>query len=764
LATFVPGGFMKKVGIAIGVIILLLIVAVVIFAATFDVNRYRGTIQSEVQQRLGRQVTLGEMNLKIFPPRFRVENVAIADDPAFNKQKPFVQAQQLDVAVKLMPLLHKSVEVDSLTLARPSVELIKNAQGVWNFASIGQNPQQAQTPPAQPQPGAPAKQKQPSTPAQTQPAPSSTPQQPSSSEQQFSLGKLVIRDGQVALTDQQSKKPRSVYDHIDVTLTNFEPNHPFDIDAAAHLPGAGNQEVRLQGTGGPMVPGQPAATPFHGTLNLKQVAIAGLAKFLDSPALVNTDGILSGQTKISSDSGKMSANGSLNVQNAKIHGLDLGYPVALDYNVSNDVPQDLLTVHNATVKLGATPLVVSGTVNSKPTPAQIDLNLKGSNVSIAEAARLASAYGVAFAPGTTVTGTVNANVQARGAMDKPALNGTINGSNIQMTGKDVPQPVQVPAINLALTPTEVRSNNFNVTSAGTTINTQFNLRQYTSPNPVIDATLKAPNAQLPAVLAMAKAWGVTSLDKVNGAGTLNLDMHAVGPVKSLDQNALMRAVNGNLNLNFNNVRYSGADISHELGAIAGFLGKTGPTSKGVTDILKMTGNILVKSGVAQTNNLQAVLDIGTIAMSGTADLASQALNLTANAVLNKDFTQKVGGTNMGGYLQTALANNQGEMVIPVLITGTMQNPKFQPDMQKVAQMKLKGLLPSASNPAGGVSGILGGLLGQKGGQQAQPAKPGQPGQAAQPAQQNPTQDAVQQVIGLFGKKKQQQQQQPPPKK
>src|SRR5947207_11799057 len=106
---------MRKVAIVIGIIILIIIVAAVVFAATFDVNRYRGTIQSELQKRLGRQVTLGEMNLKFFPPRFRVENVSIADDPAFRTQKPFVQAQQLDVAVKLMPLLHKAVEVDSLT-------------------------------------------------------------------------------------------------------------------------------------------------------------------------------------------------------------------------------------------------------------------------------------------------------------------------------------------------------------------------------------------------------------------------------------------------------------------------------------------------------------------------------------------------------------------------------------------------------------------------------------------------------------------------
>jgi hypothetical protein len=239
-----------------------------------------------------------------------------------------------------------------------------------------------------------------------------------------------------------------------------------------------------------------------------------------------------------------------------------------------------------------------------------------------------------------------------------------------MTGKDVPQPVQVPAINLALTPAEVRSNNFNVTSAGTTVNTQFTMRQYTSPNPIIDATLKAPNAQLPALLSMAKAYGVTSLDKVTGAGTLNLDMHAVGPVKSLKQNELMRAVNGNLNLNFNNVKYTGADLTHELGAIAGFLGKTAPSSKGVTNILKMTGNIPVRNGVAQTNNLQALLDIGTIAITGTADLASQALNMRANAVLGKDFSQKIGGGGLEVLRHLKKHSNFSSIPIVVLTTST----------------------------------------------------------------------------------------------
>src|SRR5438477_754782 len=749
---------MRKVALVIGIIILIIIVAAVVFAATFDVNKYRGTIQSELEKRLGRQVTLGDMHVSLLPPRFRVQSLAIADDPRLKSEKPFVQAQELDVAVKLLPLIHKSIEVSSLDLQRPTVELIKNPQGVWNFASIGQNEQQSST-------NAPAthEQQQPANkpPAGKQPSQTpSQPNQPNNGGNQFALDKLVIQDGQVAITDQQAKTPRTVYDHIDVTLKNFTPNQPFTVDAAAHLPGSGAQEVRLQGEGGPVVQGQPAATPFHGTLSLKQVGVADLSKFLNSPALVNTEGTLSGETKIVNEGGKLTASGQTNIQNAKIHGIDLGYPIAAQYDVTDELLADLLTIRNTTVKLGPTPLFINGTVNSKDTPAQLNVNLKANNVSIAEMAKLAASSGMALTPGTTVTGNVNADINARGPADKPGLIGTVNGSNIQMSGKDAPQPVQIPAINLNLTPAQIQSNNFNVTSGGTTVNAQFALRDYLAKTPLVDATLKAPNAALPALLSMAKAYGVKGVDKINGAGTLNLDMHAAGPLRAISSDEIMKALNGTLNLNFNNVKYSGADINHELASIAGFLNKSNTASQGFTNILRMTGNVLVKNGIAQTNNLQALLDLGNLGVAGTANFVTQELNLHATAVLSKDFTQKIGGNSVGGFMQTALANNQGELVVPALITGTFSNPRFAPDVQQVAQMKLKGFVPNFNNPAGAVQGLLGNLLGQQAQQQQNQQRQSSPQQTEQ-QQQNP----VQQLIGIFGKKKQQQQQtQPPPQK
>jgi len=700
---------MRKVLIGVGVFIVLVIAGLLIFVATFDVNQYRGSIQSQMEKRLDRKVTLGGMHLSLFPPRFRVQSVQISDDSEFS-EAPFVKAQELNVSVQLMPLLHKDVEIDSLNLERPVVNLIKNGAGVWNFDSIGQGTNTPQT---------------------------------SSSGQSFTLGALTITDGQLSILDQTKGKTPSVYDHIDVALKNFSPAKPFSVDASVRLAGS-SQEAKLSGEGGPIVNGNPVATPFHGTLTLKQIGLSDFAKFMNSSVLEGTDGIISGETKINSQSGKLMAQGQTEIQNAKVRGMELGFPVVAQYDLTDDLAAELLSIQSLLLKLGSTPLQMSGTVNTKPTPALLDLKAKATNISIAEAAKLAAASGMALSQGTTATGNVNANIEAHGPANKPALNGTITGSNIQLSGKSVPQPIQIPSVNLNLTASQVQSNSFNVTSGGTTLNTQFTLRNYQSPTPNVDATVRAPNAQLPAILAMAKAYGVTSLDKVSGEGTMNLNLRATGPVKSLTSAEIRRALNGTVDLNFNNVKYAGANIGRELSTIAGFLNANAGSQStgGTTNISKLTGNILVKNGLAQTNNLNAVLDIGNLAAVGTANLVDETLNLRVTAVLSQATSQKVGGNSIGGYMQTALANNQGELVVPALVTGTFSNPKFAPDVQQIAQMKLKGLVPNLQNP-GSLAGALQGLLG------GPKSAAGTPPQGQPPTPENP----LQQMLGIFGKKK-----------
>jgi uncharacterized protein involved in outer membrane biogenesis len=719
---------MRKFVVAVSLFVLLGAASLVAFATIFDVNQYRPTIQSKLEKRLGRSVTLGEVHLGFFPPRFRVQNPAVGDDSRFSPDAPFVKAQEMGVSFKLLPLLRRQIEISSLNLERPSVNLIKNAAGVWNFASLGR-------------PSVSDKPSEPGTPS------------PSPPEQGFSLKELTISDGQISVLDQQKSKVPSLYDHIDITVTNFSRDKPFNVDAAAHMAGQGSQQARLQGKGGPLVRGNPVATPFRGTLALKQVGISDLSKFLNSPVLNGTDGTVSGEIKISNESGRLTAQGETQVQNGKLRGMELGYPISAQYDLTDDQAAQMLTIRNLTLKLGQTPLTASGTVNSKSSPAILDLNVKTNNIPIAEAAKLAAASGFALSQGTTATGNANVDLQVRGSADRPALNGTVVANNIQLSGRDVAQPIQIQSMNLSLTPTQVQSNRFNVASGGTALTAEFALRDYQSPRPVVDATVRATNAQLPAILSMAKAYGVNSLDKVNGAGTMNLDLRAVGPLRSINTTEIIRTLSGTIDLDFTNVKYSGANVSQQLAAIAGFL-NANPASQspaGVTNISKMAGKILVKNGIAETNDLQARLDIGNAGAVGIANLVDNTLNLRVTAVLSRSVSQKVGGNSIGGFMQTALANKQGELVVPVLVTGTFSNPTFAPDIQQIARMKVKGLVPNFDDPAS-ITGTLQSLLGG-------PRNFGLDSQSPEKQQiQEP--NPVQQLIELFGKKKKPNQQPP----
>jgi len=728
---------MRKVAVGIAIVILVLIVAAAVFVATFNVNKYHGTIQAELEKRVGRPVSLGDMHLGLFPPRFRVNDVVISEDPAFHTQLPFLKAQDLDISVKLLPLLSKKVEISSLNLQKPDVQLIRNRQGTWNFASLGKTNQPTSEEPsaAQPQPlGQPAAQ----------------PQAQNASAQQFSLSKLMIRDGQVSVLDEQTSHTPSVYNHIDLTLSNYVSGQPFSIEAVAHLPGTGAEEARLQGRGGPVDSAQPANTPFHGSATLNQVGVSNLSQYLHSSAFSGVDGSLSGQTKIDSSGGNITAQGGTHIDNAKVRGQALGYPIDANYDISDELASNLITLRNVAVTLGSMPIQMSGTVDAKNSPAQLNLNTKADNLQFSELEKLAALAGSSLPSGMNVTGTVNANVQARGPADKPALDGTITASNIQASGNQIAQPIQIQAINLDLTPTQIQSNPFNVVSGGTTVNTQFSLQNYLSAAPIVAATAKTTNAQLPAILSMAKAYGVKALDKVSGSGVINMDMHATGPVKSLTSQEVLKTLNGTINVNLSNVKYSGADIGHEISSIARFIQPTSSTGQGSTTISKMTGDIQVKNGIAQTNNLHAQLDWGNIAITGTATLADEALDMHGLVALSQPESQKVGGTSIGGFMQTALADKQGQLVVPVLITGTFSSPKFAPDAQQLAKMKVQGLAANLNNPSsltGALQHFVGGQTPAGSGQaQQQGQQPSNPGQPAQ--NQNP----VQHILGLFGGK------------
>ena len=518
---------MRKLGIAIAVIIVVLIAAVLIIPHLIDVNSYHGQIQSELQKRLGRQVTLGNMSLRLFPPAFDVENTTIAEDPHFATNRAFATADKLAVSVKFWPLLHKQLEVNSLELVHPHIELVRNAEGVWNFASLGQEPKPAASQKAPPQPT-----QAPTPTTTTGPSGSQAPagKQPAG---QLTLANLFINDGQVAITDLQKHQSRAVYDHIDLNVSDFAPNQQFSMKLTAHLPGEGKQAVWLEGKGGPIKEADMLNTPFDGTLRLDQVSTGAAQKFLNSQSLNGIDAVITGDAKVKNSGGKLVSNGTIKVDKARIRKVNVGYPITLDYDLTDDLTNDVIQVRKGNIKLGSTPVTIVGTVNSKPDPSQIDLKLTAANASIVEMARLASAFGVAFDPGADVKGTINAYLTARGPANKPAMNGQVSAKNLDISGKDIPQPVHVNDIELTLTPDTIRSNDFAASTGSTNVNANLTLSNYTGNNSTINAALRAPNARLGEILNIARAAGVSAVNGVSGDGALSFNVQAQGPTKKM---------------------------------------------------------------------------------------------------------------------------------------------------------------------------------------------------------------------------------------
>ena len=145
---------MRKLAIVAIVIVAIVVVVILALPHLIDVNQYRGQIQAKLQQSLNRPVQLGAMSLGVFPLRVEVKDVTIGDDPSYHSNVPFAQVGELDVSVALLPLLSKNIEVDSLELKQAKIEIIRNAQGVWNFSTAGSSAAAAPAQQAPPSPDA----------------------------------------------------------------------------------------------------------------------------------------------------------------------------------------------------------------------------------------------------------------------------------------------------------------------------------------------------------------------------------------------------------------------------------------------------------------------------------------------------------------------------------------------------------------------------------------------------------------------------------
>ncbi len=113
-----------------GIVIAAVVVILIALPLFINVNSFRPKIESQLTTAVGRPVSLGELSLSVLSGTVGVENVSIADDPAFSKS-PFITAKSLKVGVELMPLIFsKQLNITGIVLDEPQITLLKGPNGV----------------------------------------------------------------------------------------------------------------------------------------------------------------------------------------------------------------------------------------------------------------------------------------------------------------------------------------------------------------------------------------------------------------------------------------------------------------------------------------------------------------------------------------------------------------------------------------------------------------------------------------------------------
>src|SRR3954469_16127764 len=117
---------MKKVLIALAVVVGVLVLAALGVALFLDANQFRPALAARMSDALGRRVEIGSLKISWLAGGVAAEDLVITDDPKFSRE-PFVSANSVSFGVDLMPLIvSRSLRVQSFTLERPRVSLIRS--------------------------------------------------------------------------------------------------------------------------------------------------------------------------------------------------------------------------------------------------------------------------------------------------------------------------------------------------------------------------------------------------------------------------------------------------------------------------------------------------------------------------------------------------------------------------------------------------------------------------------------------------------------
>jgi hypothetical protein len=116
--------------------ILLIVLLAVLVPPFVNVNRYRNRVAEAISRALGREVTVSRIELKLLPrPGIVLSNFVVAEDPNYGAE-PMLRADTVTAFLRLTSLWRGRLEIGTLDLDSPSLNLVRRSDGHWNVEEL----------------------------------------------------------------------------------------------------------------------------------------------------------------------------------------------------------------------------------------------------------------------------------------------------------------------------------------------------------------------------------------------------------------------------------------------------------------------------------------------------------------------------------------------------------------------------------------------------------------------------------------------------
>jgi hypothetical protein len=146
-----PGRNARRAAWALGIVGAILLA--VVLPPYINVNRYRGQVAASLGRALGRDVSVSNIELQMMPrPGLVMSQLVIADDPSYGAE-PMLRCDSVTAYLRISSLWRGRLEIGTLALENPSLNLVRRDDGRWNVESLVERTSQVQSAPtAKPSP------------------------------------------------------------------------------------------------------------------------------------------------------------------------------------------------------------------------------------------------------------------------------------------------------------------------------------------------------------------------------------------------------------------------------------------------------------------------------------------------------------------------------------------------------------------------------------------------------------------------------------